>query len=253
MAAREAVERGVSVFVVGAAVVCFWRGVWELIEENVFPDDLRSNGWACVSGALSVVALAQGVELLAKRFALAEEEAGEVDAFLPRTDGGEGMGVVGRMSGADGAIRVRERRERNRRVGRLCQVLLGRAVSLLWGVGGVLFWQGGWHLQDHYLFPHNRCLSIGLSIAFGTTVLLCLNSFASAHAPPLAYAADSATAPQLTGFSPLAVHWSVSEVPCVRWGCCVGTRERSAGLDRYLFHDDDDYDDQDDDDGARRR
>eukprot|EP00045_Choanoeca_perplexa_P001310 m.18928 g.18928 ORF g.18928 m.18928 type:complete len:197 (-) comp10864_c0_seq1:86-676(-) len=65
-----------------------------------------------------------------------------------------------------------------------------RCILLLYAIGSVAFWRGVWYLQDVYLIPSQPELSSWTSVAIGTVVLLCCNSFRSTLASPFFTASD---------------------------------------------------------------
>jgi len=62
----KGLQRSVIVYILGAATVCIWRGIWYMLDYYLIPDNTLHSYWtSCVAGAAVCYVLLSGASMLA--------------------------------------------------------------------------------------------------------------------------------------------------------------------------------------------
>lgn len=140
-------------FAVSVAVVCFWRGVWVLMD--IALEALRVEDWQ--SGLISCAIGYGGLAAVVGITAAAAPDRADADAV-------------------------------NTAASRPVPSFLGRASAALWalGVGALVVncWRGVWVLLDAFLLPSRTGASAALSAVGGAVLLLLMQQLPAQLAPP---------------------------------------------------------------------
>lgn len=196
-------------------VLFFWRGVWELMDTNLYKGDLKSSAWASLLiGYVGLVPIVVRHLLITERYTLVPQSPTDEDTA-------------------------------SWRVQHLIFQLRHRLLSIYISCCVVNSWRGLWLLQVLYLVPSDPVLSAWISAISGATVLLLLNHFKSTQAPPSMILSDTFNTVGIgKDLSPtewakvsLIEHDDSSEVasPSAKLVCEVQRGSSQAKCEIYLF------------------